>query len=403
MHIHTALEIPAKIAAGLASGELARTGGVIRKATGKPTIVHHLREASLSPQPLGGPKFGGLNWLLNFGSVASILNLGATVAFGFVTLRKLDKISNQLSEIDRKLEKVAWTVERVYEISKQIWNEVAEVRSLIEEDIQAGVMTASELAIRAQALEPGDFQRTQLFTAAQENVGRAGARLRLKARREIESATGLLDERRKDAKYRFLTDHASLQKTIDALRGYRLTVGTLSLKSLIGADAGFLREEIRDLKSTSGQLTQLLVELGRAFFRPKHFCTYDYLLNRYFGVECSAPEKRITVTRLARLAKKVDPTVKDVDDLIEQLQEHEAPDYHRLNERSRGWEAWIQPLPTAFYELEKAFEDCDRLQGHLAEFEFCEEHQLSIQEYRGLLEVNELPEDGQLVYTELAA
>lgn len=92
-----------------------------------------------------------------------------------------------------------------------------------------------------------------------------------------------------------------------------------------------------------------------------------------------------------------------MDDLIEQLQEEEAPDYHRLNERNRDWESWIKPLPTAFYELEKAFEDCDRLQGHLAEFEFCEEHQLSIQEYRGLLEVNELPEDGQLVYMELAA
>lgn len=59
MQTHTTLELPDKIAAGLASGKLVRMGGVIRKDTGP--IVRHLREASLNPQALGDVKYGGLN------------------------------------------------------------------------------------------------------------------------------------------------------------------------------------------------------------------------------------------------------------------------------------------------------------------------------------------------------
>jgi hypothetical protein len=116
--IRTTFDLSDKIASGIARNKYVRMGGVVREAAGK-RIVQHLREASTSPQALGRVTCGGINSLLKFGNVASILNLGATVAFGIATFRKLDKIDSRLDETDRKLEKVAWTVERVYETLRQ--------------------------------------------------------------------------------------------------------------------------------------------------------------------------------------------------------------------------------------------------------------------------------------------
>lgn len=402
MIIRPLLEMPLEIAGKLAKGSLQRTGGVIRDAnTGQ--IVQHLREASPLPQCLneGAP---AIQSLLGFGSVVSTLNLGATLAFGATTLLKLKQMESKLDAMDRKLTKMdlkldnlQWAIDRVYEVSQSIWNEVVGIRILIEDGIQADLVVASRLAGKAQAREPGDHQRDHLFTEAQGKAAHAVERLRIKTHREMASVTDQLRKRTINSKYRDI-GHGTLEDMIRTLKGYRMTLKALSMKSLIGADAGFLQQEILEMKSDADQLGESLKLIGQAFFCPEMFSTYDFFLNRFFGVEMQDPARKITISRLVRLLSKIDKRICSADALIEVMQEQSAPDYHRLNECTEGWDSWMRPMPEAFHEIESAFEDYDRVQGHLAELRFCSEHGMAIQEYRQKLEVNELPEDGKIVY-----
>ena len=102
-------DVPPKIRDGLALGEYYRTGGVIRDAaehTGG-QIVMHLRE--ISATPLSNSQFP--NFLGMAGNVCSVLNLGATVAFGVAILHKLGKMDKKLNLILDNIDKLQWTVD----------------------------------------------------------------------------------------------------------------------------------------------------------------------------------------------------------------------------------------------------------------------------------------------------
>lgn len=106
--------MPVKIAGGVATGSLKRLGSVVREA-GSGQIVTHLREAALQPQRLVGPS----EMLLGFGAVSSIINLGATVAFGVATLHKLNKIDAKLERMEDSLGRIEGTVNRIESVLNQ--------------------------------------------------------------------------------------------------------------------------------------------------------------------------------------------------------------------------------------------------------------------------------------------
>ena len=100
MLIEVALEIPAKIVAGLASGQLERVGGVVRDASSK-QIVMWLREGG---QIASNPNLasGFLSPLLNASS-GGLLSAATGVANMAVTARSHHLIMQQLNGISRML------------------------------------------------------------------------------------------------------------------------------------------------------------------------------------------------------------------------------------------------------------------------------------------------------------
>ena len=114
------LDIPDEVIAKLATGEYKRVGGVIQDKDGR--IVMWLKEGCLSPSspkelPTGLPSNMG-DMLKLTGAAASILNLGATIAFGMETLSRLEKIDGKLDiivekldELGRKIDKIQWSVD----------------------------------------------------------------------------------------------------------------------------------------------------------------------------------------------------------------------------------------------------------------------------------------------------
>ncbi len=412
--VKTYLEMPEKITCGLVHGTLKRTGSVVREhLSGK--IVAHLREASLMPQHILETT---QSTLLGFNAVPSLLNLGATVAFGFATILKLNKISRALVESDRNLGKInrklyevdrklaeiqgqlgqiQWSIDCVYTIARSAWLESIEIRQILGDSIHAELLTASDLAQKAQLLEPDSNKRFQMLILAQSHATHAHNQIKLNSEREIEKATHELSRRRDTGKYRELLPNSDAHETLRALRSFRNSIKSASLKCLIGAEAGFIDSEVASIHAFVRESEEILKEFGYAFFRPQKLIHYDYFLNPYCGIQQRDQSKRISGSRLARLASKVDPEANSLDSILELLQKAEYRDYHPLNSDTRGWN-WIVGLSEIFFELESAFEDHDRLSGHLAELEFCSQSKISIQDYRSKYEVNELPEVGSLVY-----
>ncbi|MDP3010484.1 MAG: hypothetical protein Q8N30_15635 [Methylococcales bacterium] len=97
--IQVNLKMPENVNNKLLTGEYQRVGGVIRDAANK-RIVHLLRETSISPNE---PNNLTLPSLSMFGNVASVLNLGATVAFGIGTFQKLGRVEASLYEANQSL------------------------------------------------------------------------------------------------------------------------------------------------------------------------------------------------------------------------------------------------------------------------------------------------------------
>ncbi len=385
--------MPENITCGLVQGTLKRTGSVVREhLSGR--IVAHLREASLAPQQILPTTQSAL---LGLNAVSSFLNLGATIAFGFATISKLNKIDRKLDEIKDHLDKIQWSIDCVYTMARSTWLETVEIRQMLGDSIYAELLTASELAQRAQFLEPNSDRRFQILNEAQSRVTHAFHQIKLYSERAVEKVTGELSKRQYNGHWRELLQGAKPDETLNALRLCRNSIKSASLKGLIGAEAGFIDAEIISTGNFVRESEKLLKDFAYAFFRPQGLIYYDYFLNPYCGIQQQNPSKRISGSRLARLASKVDPEAGSLDNVLELLQREQYRDYHPLNADTKGWN-WIEGLPEVFFELEAAFEDHDRLSGHLAELEFCSKNKISIHDHRSKCEVNELPEVGSLVY-----
>ena len=114
--IQVNFKLPDSIKVKLSTGECERVGGVIRNTVNKQTVCW-LRETSISPN---APNNLTLPSLSMVGNVASVLNLGATVAFGAATLKKLGRVEENLHEANQSLGRVESKVDQLNDKSSDI-------------------------------------------------------------------------------------------------------------------------------------------------------------------------------------------------------------------------------------------------------------------------------------------
>lgn len=104
-------DAPRDILEGLLSGRYQLNGGVIQQASGAPTggnIVTWIRPITASPltsqvvtTALGAARgvARAAEALGTVGAIASVVNLGATIAFGVATLAKLKRIEGEIDHL----------------------------------------------------------------------------------------------------------------------------------------------------------------------------------------------------------------------------------------------------------------------------------------------------------------
>ena len=166
MIVKTHLDLPSSIAARMLSGEMVRRGGVIQWADGTAgagRVVAWLREAA--PQPsaaaeLGGSLLSKAGSVLNLvGGVASVLNLGATVAFGVSHGRKLNKLLTGQAMLQEGQQQLQQSVDagfaRVLAGQAMLQEGQQQLQQSVDAWVCAGVGRASD-APRGPAAAPAD-------------------------------------------------------------------------------------------------------------------------------------------------------------------------------------------------------------------------------------------------------
>ena len=186
--------LPEHVAEKLATGEYSRVGGVIRDAQGRVTCW--LRETSpipLSPHEMSRHLPSNVPQILDLaGSVSSFLNLGATVAFGVVALKRLrkiderlDVIATKLGELERRVDRVQWSVDIGFATTLQTMELLKEYQ---EVDIAGALNSAASLAWGCQFLEPGSTRRVMRGEQAFASATQATEKLLLLVDREMNAA-----------------------------------------------------------------------------------------------------------------------------------------------------------------------------------------------------------------------
>jgi hypothetical protein len=109
MDLNVVLDVPARIALGLANGTLERVGGVVRDASSK-EVVMWLRDGTeaskvLSQPPLPNLPLGQAAQLAN--PLLGALNLGVSVAGFAVVVTQLNQISDQIRKMEAKIDRVS--------------------------------------------------------------------------------------------------------------------------------------------------------------------------------------------------------------------------------------------------------------------------------------------------------
>ena len=190
-------DIPVDLAGKLATGKVERIGGIIRNSSDG-SIVRHLREVN-PLRTAGGLSQSSAQLLGLLGSGASLLNLGATIGFGVATLSKLNKmdkkldvidakldvINAKLDEVSRKLDRLKWTVEFGFARTLQ---SLERVKTNQEIELMGELTGAMSLAWSAQFLEPGSPQRMTRMENIVHSANMAREKLIARARERCLSA-----------------------------------------------------------------------------------------------------------------------------------------------------------------------------------------------------------------------
>lgn len=398
MKAEVLLEIPNDVAGRIATGELERVGGVVRdRSSGK--VVMWLRETTASPMNPEQFPMTKLNELLRIGGhSASILNLGATVAFGVATLKKLSRIegkidvmNSKLDELNQKMQKLQWTVELGFANTLQALEGIKQYQ---EVELAGELNSAASLAWSCQFLEPNSNQRMTRIENALHTASNVKEKLLIHAQQEVSRATEKILERRKtDCGFSFEDE------IVISMFRLRQAVAATALCASISAESDDLYTAGSKLGKELELLGNLHLALGQAALNSDEK-VYRVLLSAEFS-------DLMPVTRIDSWSKRYDKNENGLFgamDLFRRNTESPAPQFGAfwggggLYGRRIADNA-INANTSKFVDLLDGIDsDINRLCGYQAEYKVGSDLGLNIQQYRDLFRIDEVPDRDAILF-----
>jgi len=375
MGLEVNFEMPDWVFAGLMKGSLVRRGGIIQGAAGTANagqVMLWLRETS--PRPLAPtelkPSLGGFGTSFGYvSSIASVVNLGATVFLGLETLRRLDAI-------DAKLDRLGWVVEYGF---KATLNALEHIERHHELEIVAELKTAAQLAWDVQLHSPTDGTRQTHLAQALSLATKSTNLLLFKLVQQTEDPSAVLDTDGGRARI------ALSGRLIPTLQRIRLAAFAIALRARISAESLAPAAVANGIHDGLGTLQSVLRRIGDAFFESKTGnVVYDDLMNKKWA-------GTIPYSRLQMWANRFDGHACPGGDILTRLQNHNSKTSLTRIDEDIKWESdALDKFPLFADLLDGAWEDVERLDGHLAEYQNMAELDISIEEYRDRMKI-ELP------------
>lgn len=379
------------VRAGLDDGQLVRTGGVVQHAPGRPLggqVAAWLREVSARPMPPDRlvPAPSRLADTLGFaGSAPSVLSLGATVAFAPEALVALAAVDALLGDISGKIDRLQWTVDVGFYTALQA---LSRIEGWLKMEVIADLRVGAEQAWTAQLLEPASSQReTRLEKALEKVLTGAEKLVQDTERRLADQATRFAENR---MPWRVVD---RLDSTLEALEQFRTTMRALDLKLMLYAETNTPVQASESVKAASESLRAGLMKLMQSFLRgdpgqSDSLATYQILLNGRWA-------ESITASRVNRWARRFDPAFSGgLCAVVDQLRVMPGTKRYHYGYSFPGWNQATSDNLRAFADqLDGAWEDLDRLSGHIAEMRSVPELASSLYGYRDALRVPACPQD----------
>ncbi len=392
-NLSVSAEIPFEVIGRVLTGDLVRHGGVLQNRGGE--ISTWLREACPTPiDPVGivnslGPV--AANALGFFSGVSSLLNLGATVAYGAKISRELasveSNLSRELAKIESNISKIEWTLDfGFHNLSKQL----KDLQRHKEIELSSKVESAAKLAWQAQFLPPDSATRQSRLNGALAQISEAATRLRQLTCSECKIVTRQLSRN-------MLPTSSNVQKLISVLNRARQTAFSLQLESLILAESGQpgqsgmqLAQQLKEMDSKIVKMCSIFIGGGESPYS-ESFVLFSLLI--------SARSQDISVSRADRWFRTFNagavrqPTafhwaIKPIKNHVIDRKIHTF--HFEKIERNLA-----RNLANA---LDGYLEDTSRLRGTAAELDRCAKDRITWQEYRERLRIDDFPKTKALAF-----
>lgn len=415
METTVSFEIPEDVAGKLATGEYKRVGGVIQNKNGE--IVMWLKEGSLSPSspevlsqdlPLNMP-----NMLKLAGATASILNLGATIAFGMETLSRLDKIDEKLDiiiekldEIKRKIDKLQWTVDVGFANTFQALKSLEKYQEI---ELAGELNSAVSLAWSCQFLEPESPQRMMRIEQALAKSSGVVEKLLLHTEMEMNKAIDWMRQKRQQS-----SDFEFDNSIIQSLFRFRQTCIACSVNASINAEAGDTYAVSVKLLKDQKKLFNLLYQLANVCISSSNYEPYKVLLDKnmleYMPIEriglwIERFDSGKSLNTVLDILRKEGFSSNNQQVSKNSLYSNNNLKFGAIFSIMEGMEESKKQtdrnINTFFDLVDGAYEDLERLKGYSLEYDAMHSMNLSIHEYRKMLQVNELQDEKKLIFISL--
>jgi hypothetical protein len=420
METTVVFDIPTEVTAKLATGEYKRVGGVIQGNDGQ--VKMWLKEGGLSPsspEELSTGLSSKMGEILKLtGAAASILNLGATIAFGMQTLSKLNKIDQKLNiiiekldEIERKIDKVQWSVDIGFANTFQA---LEYLKKYQEVELAGELNSAVSLAWSCQFLEPESNQRLIRIEQALSKSSGVVEKLLLHTEIEMNKAIEWMRQKRSGS-----SDFEIDDSVIQALFRFRQTCIACSVNASINAEAGDTYTVSIKLLKDQKKLFNLLYQLVNIGINSSNNESYKTLLDK-------SMLESMPIERIGLWIERFD-SENTLNNVLEQLRKEGFSSNNQLSSQSsysddgfsnifassgffsnissnslREIKKPIANNTNIFFDIvDGAYEDLERLKGYSLEYGAMHSMNLSIHEYRKMLQIDELPDGKKLIFISL--
>lgn len=440
-YVKPTLEVPPAVELALLRGTAMRKGSVVWE---KGRIIAHLRECSAVPSSsrhLAQGLSPQLSNALNMACPAvSMLNLGATVAFGAATLHKLNKIDKKLDmisekldiidakidELNAKVQRIAWAVDIGFATTLR---SLGILERYAESEIIGQLTSAAQSAWSCQFLEPGNQQRMIRIENARALSSVASERLTHIAMSELSAAKDIMISGRKKK-----TVVKVPEELLKAMMRLRQAAVANSLNASVMAESGDLYTASAITKGHSEHMFSMLKEIGSAYLDIGNIDIYGQLVTSGFIQAMPAERLDIWVKRFdpemggalglmdALRSENCVANVKSTGDInyadkmggslalasslafvalsfsnAKNTTDNETLETASRKRHPKGQIA--EPSAVAFFDLmDSCWEDVDRLNGYAHELDFAATSAISWQDYRQALMLSDASEDGGLVF-----